>query len=88
MTKKSFPSGWYLQREKETPREEVKDTVLRARPTLDLLKAFVESELQSMEPKSSDYDCPSWPYKAADQAGYRRALLKILHLVDLEGVEA
>lgn len=88
MKKKTFPQEWYLHRSKESTREEIKDTVLRARPTLDLLKEIVEHEIQSMETKASDYDCPSWAYKAADQAGYQRALIKILKLVDLEGIEA
>lgn len=86
---KSFPSGWYVNTSKQDTREEIKNTVLRARPTLDMLKVIVERKLTiRTEVSPDDYDCPSWPYKAADQAGYRRAMLEILSLVDIEGVDA
>ena len=54
---------------------------LLVRQRLDtLLKAKVDSSLTASRAKS-EYDCPNWAYKQADQKGYERALHEIMDLI-------
>jgi hypothetical protein len=52
---------------------------------LEVLSSIMEEKLtEATKSKTTDYESPSWAYRAADLAGYTRALREILDLIELE----
>lgn len=50
---------------------------------LTQLQSLLEAKLEPST-KEDQYDKASWPYYAADQIGYRRAIKEVLNLIQSE----
>jgi hypothetical protein len=62
-------------------KEQFLQQVASAMPVLNKYRHAIEKRLRSNEVTSkTDYDCPSWSHKQADDNGYKRALTEILKL--------
>lgn len=74
----------------DATKQERRDMVKSARPTLDVLRKILRTKLEEQEAAAfatSAYDSPSWPYLQADKNG-RMALLKdLIDLVDVSDQE-
>lgn len=74
--------------------KEEKESFLRqvasAAPVLDRYRELIEKKITKTEDtNNTDYDCPSWSHKQADDNGYLRAMKELLRLLpnDKEGNE-
>jgi hypothetical protein len=76
-------------RDIEALKKDRRETILSARPTLEILKSVLEKKLADLrQPVRRDsYDSPSWAYSMADRAGEERALMHVIELLDLESRE-
>jgi hypothetical protein len=75
---------WYSSRPK-AEQEEIKNIVVNSQKVLDIIKEICYTTIQDgVVTKDSDYDCPSWSHKQADQNGYLRAYRELLQLVTLD----
>ena len=75
---------WYQHRPK-AEQDEVKNIVVNSQKLLDILGEICYNTIQSgIKTQETDYDCPSWSHKQADQNGYLRAYNEILQLTNLD----
>jgi hypothetical protein len=70
----------------KTPEEKTRfhNTVVAARPVLERLSDLLTSYQAAQEKSLSNYDSPSWAYKAADVNGFNRAVSTIKELITLD----
>lgn len=62
----------------EAEKEDMINRVKRSRIILERLDTIIDKWISEEEQSSkTDYDSPSWAYRAADKEGYKRALRKI-----------
>lgn len=70
-------TDWYAGLSDEE-KDDIINRVTRSRILLERLETIVDKWILEEEQSSkTDYDSPSWAYRAADKEGYKRALRKI-----------
>lgn len=74
---------WFKECKTKEDKEEVRQSILSSRRSLDRLKEILEPMLKDTPP-TADYESPSWAYKQADRIGYNRALNQVLELINLD----
>lgn len=79
-------TDWY-RRLTGTTREERKEMVLSATPTLELLKEILElkrADLEEAQKGIALYESPQWAYLQADHLGAIRSLDYVIDLLTLK----
>lgn len=84
---------WYKGCINDVEKQERKELVKSAKPTLDVLRKILSDKLKEKEMvalSTATYDSPSWPFLQADKAGEMRVLkdtLDILNISDQEEIK-
>lgn len=79
--------AWTHHLKTEEDKDKFRNQILGAKPVLQRQADIIREEMFNLDAAESDpktYDTPSWSHKQADLNGYRRALRRMLKLVDLD----
>jgi hypothetical protein len=81
---------WYRGCTNDAEKQERKEMVMSAKPTLDILHRMVKTKLAEKEMVANSaalYDSPSWPYLQADKTGEMRVLKDMLEILNISDQE-
>lgn len=80
-------SDWLKGATGAQEKEDRRELVATAKPTLRVLKKVLEQVLQEKQAAAAgtkSYESASWPYLQADHLGEQRALLYVIDLLTLD----
>lgn len=82
--KTNISSEWSRHLRKAEDKEEFNKTILHSGILLDRLRDILEGYLSELgrEEYTEEYVSPAWPYLQADRLGQKKALTKVLKLVE------
>lgn len=78
---------WFRGTATDVEKQERRELVKAARPTLEILRKALEARLAEREAKETSlklYESPSWAYMQADLTGSKRELKELIDLLTLE----
>jgi hypothetical protein len=78
---------WTQHLKDKEEKEDFEKHVWSAKPVLDRLMQLLTNSIDGIEKSEislKNYDLPNWDYRQADYNGYKRALMEIKTLIDLD----
>mgnify|MGYP001570701462 CR=1 FL=1 len=78
-------SNWTRHVKTQQERDKIKEAIQNSKYTLDILSNILNKELIEVDSTSlEDYKIPNWDCHQADRNGYKRALKRFLHLINIK----
>jgi hypothetical protein len=81
-------TDWIRNLRSVEDKEKFKREFDSAKKVLDRQKEIVYNYIKELGSDVSDYDSPSWAYRAADINGQKRALRRVISLIEAKDQDA